>query len=68
VVTTWDWGDEKHYLHDLISPTGASRPSMPTAAVRLARICDRHAADLDPKTHTVTIFNAPVRDANTPEA
>ncbi len=19
VVTTWDWSDEKHYLHDLIS-------------------------------------------------
>ena len=25
VVTTWDWGDEKHYLHDLIASTGAIR-------------------------------------------
>ena len=32
VVTTWDWGDEKHYLHDLdIDRTGATPRSTPTA-------------------------------------
>jgi hypothetical protein len=28
VVTSWEWSTEKHYLHDLIAPTGATRRSM----------------------------------------
>ena len=50
VVTTWDWLDEKHYLHDLISsdrrhPTvNRLRP-----AVRLDRVFDRHHADPRPE-------------------
>jgi hypothetical protein len=69
VVTTWDWLDGKHYLHDLISsdrrrPTvngygplyGSTEYSTDTIPV------------LDPRTHTASLFDAPVRDADTPEA
>jgi hypothetical protein len=69
VVTTWDWLDEKHYLHDLISsdrrhPTvngygplyGSTEYSTDTIPI------------LDPRTHATSLFDAPVRDANTPEA
>ncbi len=69
VVTTWDWLDEKHYLHDLISsdrrhPTvngygplyGSTEYSTDTIPI------------LDPKTHTASRFDAPVRDVDTPEA
>jgi hypothetical protein len=69
VVTTWEWLDEKHYLHDLISsdrryPTvNAYGPLYGSA---------EHSTDalpiLDPKTHSFKIFNAPVRDADTPMA
>jgi hypothetical protein len=67
VVTVWDWLDEKHYLHDLIStdrrfPTvngygpvyGAAEYS--TDAVPI----------LDPIKNAASSFVAPVRDANTP--
>ncbi|HSK30673.1 MAG TPA: carboxypeptidase-like regulatory domain-containing protein, partial [Candidatus Limnocylindria bacterium] len=69
VVTTWDWFDEKKYLHDLISsdrrfPTVNSYGPLYGSA--------EYSGDglpiLDPKTHTVRTFQAPVRDANTPEA
>jgi hypothetical protein len=65
VVTTWDWANEKQYLHDLIAsdrrdPTvnaygpvfGSPEYSMDTIPM------------LDPKTNTVTNFKAPVRDPN----
>jgi hypothetical protein len=68
VVTTWDWSDEKHYLHDLISsdrrnPTvngygplyGSPEYSMDFFPV------------LDPKTSTATLEKAPIRDANMKE-
>jgi len=68
VVTTWDWADEKHYLHDLIS----SDRRYPTVnAYGPVYGSPEYATDmipiLDPKTHKVTIFNAPVRDPETPE-
>ena len=69
VVTTWDWSNERQYLHDLISsdrrnPTvnaygplfGSPEYSMDTIPM------------LDPKTNKVTNFKAPVRDANMPES
>src|SRR5205823_10692569 len=68
VVTTWDWANEKQYLHDLISsdrryPTvnaygpvfGSPEYSMDTIPI------------LDPRNHTATNFKAPVRDPDTPE-
>jgi hypothetical protein len=69
VVTTWEWLNDKQYLHDLISsdrryPTvNAYGPLFGSA---------EYSTDvvpiLDPKKHTITNFKAPVRDANTPEA
>jgi hypothetical protein len=68
-VTTWEWGDPKKYLHDLI----ASDRRYPTVnAYGPLYGSPEYATDLlpilDPKTHTVTTFKAPVRDADTPEA
>jgi hypothetical protein len=69
VVTTWDWLNDKNYLHDLISsdrryPTvNAYGPLYGSA---------EHSTDqmpiLDPKTHKSSIFMMPVRDADTPMA
>src|SRR5436309_1592099 len=69
VVTTWEWGEPKKYLHDLI----ASDRRYPTVnAYGKLYGSPEYATDsypiLDPKTHTVTTFRAPVRDADTPEA
>src|SRR5574341_350938 len=69
VVTTWDWLNEKHYLHDLISsdrrdPTG-------NAYGRLYGSTE-HSTDimpiLDQKTHKTSEFKMPVRDTDTPMA
>ena len=67
VVTTWDWLDDKHYLHDLI----ASDRRFPTVnAYGPVYGSTELSVDiipiLDPKTHTVQNFPAPVRDADTP--
>jgi hypothetical protein len=69
VVTTWEWGDDKHYIHDLI----ASDRRYPTVnAYGKLYGSPEYSTDmfpiLDPKTHTATIFKAPVRDPDTPEA
>jgi hypothetical protein len=69
VVTTWEWGDAKKYLHDLI----ASDRRYPTVnAYGPLFGSPEYSTDvypiLDPRTHTVTNFKAPVRDADTPEA
>src|SRR5262247_2137644 len=69
VVTTWDWLDDKHYLHDLI----ASDRRYPTVnAYGPLYGSTEYSTDiipiLDPIKHTTSNFVAPVRDANTPEA
>ncbi len=69
VVTTWDWLNEKHYLHDLI----ASDRRYPTVnAYGPLYGSTEYSVDLisvlDPKKHTATNLKAPVRDANTSEA
>jgi len=69
VVTTWDWLDEKHYLHDLI----ASDRRFPTVnAYGPLYGSTEYSVDviptLDPQKHTTTNLKAPVRDTNTPEA
>ena len=69
VVTWWEWSDPRKYLHDLISsdrryPTvNANGPlfGSPEYSTDMLPI-------LNPKTHTVTYFRAPVRDEDTPEA
>jgi hypothetical protein len=68
VVTWWEWGDPKKYLHDLI----ASDRRHPTVnAYGPLYGSPEYATDLlpilDPKTHKVTYFKAPVSD-ETPEA
>jgi hypothetical protein len=69
VVTTWEWLDDKHYLHDLI----ASDRRFPTVnAYGPLYGSPEHSTDqmpiLDPRTHRVSIFEMPVRDADTPMA
>jgi hypothetical protein len=64
VVTTWDWGDEQHYLHDLI----ASDRRHPTVngygpLYGSTEYSTDNLPVLDPKTNTATVFHAPVRDA-----
>jgi hypothetical protein len=69
VVTTWDWLNEKQYVHDLIAsdrryPTvNAYGPLYGSAEYSTSVI-----PILDPKKHTVRNVTAPVRDANTPES
>ena len=63
VVTSWEWGDEKKYLHDLI----ASDRRIPTVnAYGPLYGSPEYSGDvfpiLDPKTHKVTGFKAPVRE------
>jgi hypothetical protein len=69
VVTTWDWLDDKHYLHDLI----ASDRRFPTVnpygpLYGSTELSVDIIPILDPKTHTATEFKTPVRDADTPVA
>ena len=67
VVTTWDWSDEKHYLHDLAvsdkrNPTVNGygpvfgQPEYSTDRIPI----------LNPVSNKVDIFPAPVRDASMP--
>ena len=69
VVTTWDWLDEKHYLHDLI----ASDRRYPTVnAYGPLYGSTEYSTDmipfLDPVKNIASHITAPVRDANVPEA
>ena len=69
VVTTWDWLNDKHYLHDLI----ASDRRYPTVnAYGPLFGSAEYSTDiipvLDPVKHTTVNMVAPVRDANTPES
>jgi hypothetical protein len=67
VTTVWDWADAKSYLHDLIStdrrtPTAnAYGPLYGSPELSTDRF-----PILDPVKNTATVFNAPVRDADTP--
>jgi hypothetical protein len=69
VVTTWDWLNHKHYLHDLIS---SDRRNPTVNAYGPLFGSTEYSTDLipilDPKTHTAATFTSPVRDADTPEA
>ena len=69
VVTTWDWANEKQYLHDGIA-TDKRNPTVNGYGPLYGS--PEYATDnipiLDVKTSKVTFFKAPVRDADTPEA
>ena len=69
VITSWEWHNEKQYLHDLI----ASDRRQPTVnAWGPLYGAPEYSTDmmpiLDPKTHTVTTFKLPVRDPDMPES
>jgi hypothetical protein len=69
VVTTWDWLDDKHYLHDLIA---SDRRNPTVNAYGPLYGSTEYSTDaipvLDPVKHTASKFIAPMRDAKTPEA
>jgi hypothetical protein len=68
VVTTWDWSDEKHYLHDLIA-TDRRNPTINAYGPLYGS--PEYSTDnvpiLDPVKNSFSIFKAPVRDANMPQ-
>jgi hypothetical protein len=68
VITSWEWGSEKTYLHDLIS---SDRRNPAVNAYGLLYGSPEYSSDdmpiLDPKTHKVTFFKMPVADPNMPE-
>src|SRR5437762_7852782 len=69
VITTWDWGTEKQYLHDLIS---SDRRNPTVNANGPLYGSPEYATDnipiLDPKTSKVTFFKLPVEDPKMPES
>jgi hypothetical protein len=69
VVTTWDWLNDKHYLHDLIASDRRYPTVNPYGPLYGST---EYSVDiipvLDPKKHTVTNLPAPIRDPNTKEA
>jgi hypothetical protein len=69
VVTSWEWGSEKTFLHDLIS-SDRRNPTV-NANGQLYGSTEYSTDDmpiLDPKTHKVTFFKLPVADPNAPES
>jgi hypothetical protein len=68
VVTTWEWGTEKTYTHDLIS---SDRRNPTVNAYGPLFGSPEYSSDdmpiLDPKTSQVTFFKMPVRDPAMPE-
>jgi streptogramin lyase len=69
VVTWWEWGQPEKYLHDLIS---SDRRDPTVNAYGPLFGSPEYSTDnmpiLDPKTHKVSFFKLPVRDAGTPES
>ncbi len=69
VVTTWDWGDEKTYLHDLIA---SDRRNPTVNAYGPLYGSTEYSTDrlpiLDPKTNTPSVFLAPVEEPGMPES
>ena len=69
VVTTWEWGEPRRYLHDLIA---SDRRNPTVNAYGPLYGSPEYSTDvmpiLDPKTHKVATFKMPVRDPDTPEA
>jgi hypothetical protein len=68
VITTWEWGNEKTYMHDLIS-SDRRNPTVNAHGPLFGS--PEYASDdmpiLDPKTSTVSFFKLPVRDPGMPE-
>ncbi len=69
VVTTWDWLDDQHYLHDLIA---SDRRNPTVNAYGPLYGSTEYSTDaipiLDPVKNTASKFMAPMRDAKVSEA
>ena len=69
VVTSWEWGTEKQYLHDLIA-SDRRNPNINANGPLYGS--PEYSTDsmpiLDPTTNKVTFFKMPVRDAEMPES
>jgi hypothetical protein len=67
VVTLWDWGNEKLYLHDEIS-TDKRHPTLnPYGKIYgAAELSSDLVPVLDPQTNTASTLKLPVRDPKTP--
>ena len=69
VITSWEWGTDKHYLHDLIA---SDRRNPTVNAYGPLYGAPEYSTDnmpiLDPKTGKVTFFKMPVRDPEMPES
>ncbi len=67
VVTLWDWGDAKTYLHDEIA-TDKRNPTVNAYGKIYSATEDStdNLPILDPKTHTVTYLKSAPRDPNAP--
>jgi hypothetical protein len=67
VLTLWDWGDQKTYLHDLIA-TDRRKPTVNAGGKIYGT--QEHSSDLvpvlDPVTHTASNIKHPVLDPKTP--
>src|ERR1043166_4175711 len=67
VVTTWDWLDETHYLHDLIASDRRFPTVNPYGPVYgSTELSVDIIPVLDPKTNSTKNFPTPVRDPDTP--
>ena len=68
VITSWEWGTQKHYLHDLIA---SDRRNPTVNAYGPLYGSPEYSTDnmpiLDPKTNKVTFFKMPVADPSMPE-
>src|SRR2546428_103609 len=69
VVTSWEWGTEKTFIHDLIS---SDRRNPTVNAYGPLYGSNEYSSDnmpiLDPKTHKVTFFKMSVADPDAPES
>ena len=67
VVTTWDYGDEKHYIHDEIA-TDKRNPTVNAHGLIFGspEFSTDNIPIVDPVKNTATTFHAPVRDKDMP--
>ena len=69
VVTSWEWGTEKTFMHDLIS---SDRRNPTVNANGPLYGSPEYSTDdmpiLDPKTHKVSFFKMPVADPDMPDS
>jgi hypothetical protein len=69
VITSWEWGTEKTFLHDLISSDRRNPTVNPYGPLYGS---PEYSSDdipiLDPKTHKVTSFKMTTLDPNAPES